>query len=63
MNDLTSIDALGQARPGDRINFALVDASRARDAHRHRLHELDALAGRVRNALTAVGLGPVLAPL
>ena len=59
---LTSIDDLGQVRPGDRVRFSLVDAQRARQAHLRRLRERDALAVRVRNALTAVGLEAALAP-
>jgi len=59
---LTSIDELGQAQPGDKIRFALVDALRARQAHLRRRVELDALAARVRNALTSVGLEASLNP-
>lgn len=59
---LAGIDQLGQARPGDEVRFTLVDVQRARDAHRQRVRELEALAARVRSALAAVGLGGLAFP-
>jgi 5-oxoprolinase (ATP-hydrolysing) subunit C len=59
---LDSIDRLGQARPGDRIRFRLIDAGRARHAHRQREGQLESLATRVRTAFTAVGLHQLIPP-
>lgn len=55
-----SVDVLGQLRPGDSLRFTLCTAAEAvarlRDLHDRRR----ALAGRVRTALTARGLGGVV---
>ena len=53
---LDSIDRLGQAWPGDRIRFDLVDANRARETHRRRHRQLDTLATKVNTAFASVGI-------
>ena len=56
-----SIDRLGQVRPGSTLRFRTRTVDEAVSALRADEQRLNALAGRVRTALTATGLGAVLA--
>ncbi len=57
-----SLDRLGQVRPGTSLRFALCDADAARALLRRASTERAILAGRVREAFTASGIGFCLPP-
>lgn len=58
----TSLDALGQARPGDRLELREVPIADAVARSRSRREELRLLAVRAANALHGSGLGDLMAP-
>jgi 5-oxoprolinase (ATP-hydrolysing) subunit C len=58
----TAIDRLGQVRPGDALSFRVRTVADAVAELRRREDELHRLAGRVRTAFGAAGIGSVVDP-